>query len=276
MRKIAIAIATLATAAVITGCSTVSTEPDQQAVRYSNPNFGAKEYQQHYGPSSYDMNSIFNSAYTYPAGQRVYAFLPGDAGDGDVFTPTTKDGVTLTVEGSVRFALTDDPELLQEFHEKVGLRMKAYEDEGWRDVLRVYLRASINRALTDATQGLEWSEIYSNPEVKAAWEKRVGELLPRYVEQTIGGNYFGDFQVALQKPVLPENLENALQDAQVAAQQTEAQEERNSQVESELESIEKLVDVLGPEGYNVYQAIKDGKISVMPIPSGTGIVVNQE
>lgn len=272
MRKFALTSMIVAAALAITACSTVQTEPDQQALRYSNPNFGAKEFQEHYGPSSYDMNSLMNTDYTYPAGQRVFAFQE-NGGDTGVMTPTTKDGVTLKVSGSVRFALTSDPEQLKQFHEKIGLRMKAFEDEGWREFLRIYLEAPINRALTDATQGLEWSAIYSDPKVKAEWEKQVGELLPRYVEQAIGGNYVGEFQVTLGKPVLPEDLEKALQDAQVAVQQTRAQEERNSQVQSELESIKPLVDILGPEGYNVYQAIKDGRVTIMPIPAGTDLAV---
>lgn len=273
MRKPLITAATLiATAALITGCSTVSTEPDQQALRYSDPLAGAKEYQQHYGPSSYDMNSIFNEGYVYPAGQRVYAFLP-EGGDTGVLTPTTKDGVTLQVAGSVRFALTDNPDELRKFHELIGLRMEAYTDEGWREFLKVYLRAPIERALNDATQGLEWSAIYTDPKVKAEWEKKVGELLPQYVSQTIGGNYVGQFQVTLQKPSLPEELEAALRDAEVAAQQERTQEKRNGQVKSELESIRELVDVLGPDGYNVYQAIKDGRISILPIPAGTNVTI---
>ncbi|MDD2326262.1 MAG: SPFH domain-containing protein, partial [Alphaproteobacteria bacterium] len=188
-------------------------------------------------------------------------------------TPTTKDGVTLQVAGSVRFELTSDTEALREFHERVGLRMKASEEEGWNESLKVYLRAPIERAVTDATQGLKWSEIYGDPAVKAAWEKRVGELLPKYVEQTVGGAYFENFSVTLQKPSLPEDLEKALQDAEVAVQQTKAQEQRNSQVQSELEAIRPLVDVLGPDGYNVYQAIKDGRIQIMPIPGGTDVAI---
>lgn len=262
----------IAAGIALTGCTTINTQPDEQAVRYSDPMMGAKKFQECYGPSQYDMNSIMNNGYTYPAGQRVYAFQP-EGGDGGPFSVATKDGVSLGVEGAVRFTLTTDCEDFKHFHERVGLKMKAYEDEGWREFLKVYLRAPINRALTDATQGREWAEIYSSPEAKAEWERKVAELLPRYVEQTIGGNYLVDYEVTLQKPILPEDLENALRDTQVAVQQTRAQQERNSQVDTELESIEKLVEVLGPDGYNTYQAIKDGKITVLPIPQGSDVVV---
>lgn len=272
MRKFTTAILAGATALALTGCSIVSTDPAEQALRYSDPMFGAKEFEEHFGPSDYSMASPMHASYVYPAGQRIYAFLP-EGGDTSIISPTTKDGVTLQVAGTVRFALTDDPEELRQFHEKIGLRMNAYEDEGWREFLRVYLRAPIERALNDATQGREWSAIYTDPGVKGEWEREVADLLPRYVEQAIGGDYIGGFQVTLQKPILPEDLENALKDAEVAAQQARAQEQRNDQVTSELDSIRELVAVLGPEGYNVYQAIKDGRIQVLPIPAGTDITV---
>ena len=270
--KIKTITAIVAAAVVLTGCSTVSTNPDEQAVRYKNPAMGAKTFKQCYGPSQYDMNSIFNKGFTYPAGQRVYSFI-GEGGDGDTFQVVTKDGVTLEVEGALRFQLTDDCELLKQFHEKIGLKIEAYDDEGWAKFLNVYLRAPINRALTDATQGLNWADIYSNPEVKGQWEKKVQELLPRYVAQTIGGGYVTNYEVTLQKPILPEQLESALRDTQVAIEQEKAQEARNTQVDTELESIKKLVEVLGPDAYNVYQAIKDGRISVLPVPQGTDVTV---
>ena len=31
--------------------------------------------------------------------------------------------------------------------------------------------------------------------------------------------------------------------------------------------------VLGPEGYNTYQAIKSGKIQVLPVPAGSPVLV---
>lgn len=275
MKKRNTILAALAVGALtLTGCSTVNTEPDEQAVRYSDPAIGAKQFQECYGPTTYEMYSIQNSTYTYPAGQRVYAFQE-EGGDGGQFDVTTKDGVTLGVEGAVRFQLSSDCDNLQQFHEKVGLKMKSYEEEGWVNTLKVYLRAPVNRALTDATQGLEWSEIYSNPEVKKKWEDRVAELLPVYVNQTMGGDYLDNYEVTLQKPKLPEDLENALKDTQVAVQQTKAQKQRNSQVDTEMESIEKLVAILGPDGYNTYQAIKDGKISVMTIPQGTDVAISR-
>lgn len=263
----------MASALFLTGCSTIDNAPDTQALNYNHNLASAPEFAACYGPSEHAFKAITDDNYSYPAGQRVYAFQP-EGGDGAIFNVTTKDGVTLGVEGAVRFALTSDCDTLREFHEKVGLRMKAYDDEGWVEFLRVYLRAPINRALTDATQGKSWADIYGNPGAKAEWEKEVARILPSYVAQTIGGDYITDFKVTLQKPVLPADLEKALLDTQTAVQQNKAQAERNAQITTELDSIRELTAVLGTDGYLVYQAIKDGRIQVMPVPDGSGIVVN--
>ena len=89
----------------------------------------------------------------------------------------------------------------------------------------------------------------------------------------MGGAYFDGFAPTIQKPELPQDLSDSLRAAQVAVQQNKAQQERNVQVQSELESIKALVAVLGPDGYNTYQAIKDGRIQVVTIPQGSSVVV---
>ena len=97
--------------------------------------------------------------------------------------------------------------------------------------------------------------------------------LPVYVKQAMGGAYFDGFAPTIQKPEIPQDLSDSLRAAQVAVQQNKAQQERNVQVQSELESIKALVAVLGPDGYNTYQAIKDGRIQVVTIPQGSSVVV---
>ena len=66
-------------------------------------------------------------------------------------------------------------------------------------------------------------------------------------------------------------MRQALTRAQTAIEETAAQEEENKRVEMELEAIKQLVDVLGPEGYILYEALKDGKIEVVPVPQGGAV-----
>ena len=99
------------------------------------------------------------------------------------------------------------------------------------------------------------------------------EKLPIYVRQQMGDDFFVDFRVTLQKPIIPADLQAANEAKQVAIQQNLAQEERNATINTEIDSIQDLVDVLGIEGYLIYKAINDGDVQIIPIPQGTDVVV---
>lgn len=78
--------------------------------------------------------------------------------------------------------------MLQKFHEQIGLKFDAAMDgdttsEGWRNMLGVYAYQPLRRAVNDATQGLTWKELYSDPAAKAKWEDQVNRLLPVYIKQ---------------------------------------------------------------------------------------------
>jgi hypothetical protein len=265
----------------------ISTQPDQAGIWFKAGPLSATKFDHCVAPSTKELiGGLADKTYKYPAGQRTYemaAHQPGQApGDGapdaGAITVLTKDNIELTVEGVARFTLDTTCGSLQKFHEKIGIKYAAWMDgdktsDGWRSMLRVYLRASMQRAMNEATQEVNWKDLYNSTAEKTKWENRVNELLPRYVEQAMGDSYFGNYSLTIQKPTLPPKLQEALNDTQVAVEQNNAQGKRNETVATELQSIAKLVNVLGPEGYNVYQAIKDGKIDVMPIPSGSGVVV---
>ena len=260
-------------AAVIAGgtaCTVTATNPDEQAVVYNGGPFAETEFQNYVGPGSKLMSDPFDSKFTYPAGQRTVVFADGD--EFEAFQAPSKDSVSLKVAGQIRFELTSDPALLQEFHERIGLRLEASTTDGWRKVLSTYMQQTLNRAITEATQGFAWADLYSSPEKKAEWEKKVKSLLTPLIQQTSGGEYFTILDVTLQKPAIPEGLQRSLEAAQIAVKETEAQANRNLQITSEIESIKELVAVLGPDGYNTYQAIKSGKIQVMPIPQGSSVI----
>lgn len=273
-KTLTIAAAILGTAA-LAGCGSAP-QPDEVAVRYDSPPFSGTNFARCVAPGEFNMAAPWSGAEytTYPAGQRTFTFQGDGAGvDSPAFTANTKDGVEMTVSGQVAFRLDESCDNLRSFHENVGRFNNAGEAEGWANLLRKYLGQSIQRAMNDATQAQEWKGLYSDPKVKAAWEAKVKELLPQYVNQAMGGAYLTDFSPTIQKPDVPENLRNALAASQEAVEQNRAQKARNEQVKSELQSIRELVAVLGPDGYNTYQAIKDGKITVMPIPQGSSVVV---
>lgn len=253
----------------------INTEPDQQGVWYKAGPFTSTHFDHCVKPGERQLfGGVADQTFVYPAGQRTYEFSTAAAADTPPIVALTKDNIELTTTGVVRFNLTSECEVLRQFHEKIALKDKAYiteGNEGWKKVLNTYLLTSLQRAVNEATQEFNWKELYNDVNVKSKWEAKVSELLPRFVMQGMDGEFFDNYSLTIQKPTLPEALVKALQDTQTAIEQNNAQKERNATIQTEAESIKRLVDILGPEGYNVYQAIKDGKISVMPIPSGSGV-----
>lgn len=259
--------------------TSINTEPDQEGLWYKAGPLTSTHFDHCVKPGTRELfGGVADKTFAYPAGVRTYEFHAGGTQDVAPVKALTKDSLELTVSGVVRFQLNTDCKVLQNFHEQIGLKANAFMDgdktsEGWSAMLATFLQQSLQRAVNEATQDFNWKDLYSSTEVKANWERKVAELLPIYVKQGMGGEYFNNYSLTIQKPELPTALLQALQDTQTAVEQNTAQKQRNTQVETEIESIAKLVAVLGPDGYNTYQAIKDGKINVMPIPQGSSFNV---
>lgn len=254
----------------LTGCSIANTAPDTVGVHYDAGPFSSTTFENCIDPSQRNIDGPADSHFYYPAGQRFYVFDNSDnqGKDSAAFTAPSKDTQQLTIGGQMRFELNTNCDTLREFHEKIGLK------DDWTSILKTYLAQPLNRAITDATQQFLWTDLYSNIDgAQGKWEAKVKELLPSYIEQSAGGDYFINIDVTLQRPDVTENLRASLENVAKAVLENQAQQERNVQVQSELASIRDLVAVLGPDGYNVYQAIKDGKIQVLPIPAGTNVAI---
>lgn len=256
----------------------ISTAPDQAGLWVKGGVFQAKKIDHCVDPSTKELvGGLMDKTYEYPAGQRTYKF---DAGTADIpaIKSLSDDNVELTLTGVIRFTLDTSCKRLKKFHQNIGIKFAAWMDDdntsdGWREMLSTYLQPSLKRAMNVATAEVTWKDLYDKNDVRSAWEARVSELLPKYVKQSMGDDYFSNFQITAQKPELPAPLVDALQATQVAVEQNNAQLKRNATVQTELDSIRDLVKVLGPNGYNTYKAIQDGKITVYPIPEGSSVIV---
>lgn len=277
-----VAVVALIVALIVLFTNTsINTEPDQRGIWYKAGPLTSTTFDHCVEPGTRKLTGgLSDKTFIYPSGQRTFEYRDdGQAADSGSIVALTKDNVELRTTGVVRFDLTSDCETLRKFHEEIGIKYEAKMDGnqtsvGWNEMLQVYLQASLQRAVNEATQEFNWKELYNDTAVKAEWEKKVSELLPRFVQQSMDGEYFENYSLTIQKPILPDDLLKALQDTQTAMEENNAQEKRNLTVETEAESIQRLVDILGPDGYNTYQAIKDGKITIYPIPQGSGVIVN--
>ncbi len=288
MKKLTLAaLAALAVGAVLLlgGCSSVSTEIDQVALHYTGGPIQDKHYADFVPPGvSGRLGGFGDKYYIYPYGQRTYTFARTNA-EAPPLSIVSRDNVTLTVTGQVLFTLNTNPEVLRQFHERIGMKYKAWEPEGWRRMLADYVLIHVDRALDGTAQRYGWKAIYNDPAVRNAFEKDAAAEAVRRVREATGGEYFcsptytgtgpcGDMVITIQKPEPPAKLVEALAAEQAAILQNEAQKKINQKVATEMESIRQLVAVLGPNGAVMWKAIQDGKITVVPVPQGGSIQIS--
>nr|WP_296764000.1 SPFH domain-containing protein [Rhodococcus sp. (in: high G+C Gram-positive bacteria)] len=267
-KAIPVVIAALAVILSGTACS-VSTEPDEVAVVYNKGPVAATQWQEQVNPGSRAWVDPFDESYPYPAGQRTWAFTGLEGADRATISVADQDGITLDIPGTARFALNTDPETLKQFHEKIGLN---YQDN-WKGLLGVYLDTPLNRAVTEATQGFTWRDLYQDPTAKAAWEKKAKELLPDFIKQAGGGEFFNGIDLTLQKPVLPPQLTDRLLGVETAKAALDQQEAENAVVASKAIGEQKLVDLYGKDNYALLKAIESGKVEFMQLPAGAGVSI---
>ena len=275
--KRSLALAALCGAAVLTttGCTVTSNQPDQTAVLYADGMFHDTDFKDCIDPAVRDYSSFFSKSYQYPSGQRTFTFNgPRDAPeevsearDAEQLDAVTSNNVQMFIDGSITFRLNTDCETLRQFHEDIGLK------NSWSETLRIYILQPLRDAIATETKKYTWQELYSDAAKRQQWAENVKAALPQRVADIARGAYFDEFNVVIQQPRIPQDLLDALRQAEVAIQQNNAQQQRNVQVDSEIVSIQKLVAVLGVDGYVTYQAIKDGKIQVIPVPQGGAINV---
>lgn len=282
-KTLSLAVIAPIAALTLTGCTVTSNAPDQAAVVYDGGPFSSVEFDSCVNPSARQFSAPTDSKYQYPAGQRTYVFdnaqKDGEpVGDSPSYTAPSKDQIMLTVTGQMRFQLnTSDCTVLQKFHEEIGRKYGSGDDAQWGKLLSVYLSQPLNRAITDATQQFGWADLYSNIDgASQRWEAKVKELLPAYIKQATGGEYFTNLDVTLQKPAVSPEMQASIENVAKAIQDNRAQQERNTQVQSEAEGLAPLRAVFNndPNALNVYLAIKSGKLTgVLPIPGGSPVIV---
>ncbi|QBX54584.1 hypothetical protein EXE58_03255 [Nocardioides seonyuensis] len=266
--------------------TTVSTGPDQVALHYSDGAFTPRRFKDCVSPSTRAWDGPGDKHYSYPSSQRNYVF--GEEGDRGHVTFVTKDGIEMSVDGVAAFMLNTDCDVLRKFHDLIGNRYAAYMDtadgngsQGWLRMLSVYISRPLETAIDRAGQNYSYTELYTDPNVKAQWETEVLEQMPDLVGRQIDGEeaFFTDFAITLQKPVPPESVKAALvaqqesvakakaKEAEAAAQVKAAQ----AQVEVEKAEAAKIAEriaVLGREGYLKQYAIDHGLNPYQPTTGG--------
>ena len=203
-----------------------------------------------------------DTLYTYPIDQRSY-IIGGDGADTDAadeVTVVSKDNVRLGVRVQVYFTLNRDKDVIKSFHERIGLKTEAYEESGWNDMLQTYFRPQIDRALAAVATNYDWAELYNNEAKKSAFQTAAAKEFTRLLPAAVGGDYFcgpsyngnndcGELSFTIQKPTpLDKGIIDGLEAKQRAELAKATQEQKNQQVNVELQSVKQQVAMLGRAG----------------------------
>ncbi|MEV0148635.1 MULTISPECIES: SPFH domain-containing protein [unclassified Nonomuraea] len=273
------AVASLAAAMLVAGCSVTIPEPDQKGIVYDAGMFSDTTFQNCVEPGVRDVSGWGDKGYVYPAGQRTFEFAadPNDpagvrtkpGAEAGPLTMWTKDPLEMRVSGVVTFSLTSDCKTLRQFHEQIGLKYKADTDAGWRRLLSVYVGQPLDRALDAASKEFAWRDLtYLDPQAKQQWEAKVAEYMAQFLREQGGTAFFDKFSVTLQQPQPPLKVREAMAAVQQAKEENTAQKAKNEKARTELEAIKALKDVLGAQGAVMWQAVKDGRIQIIVSDSG--------
>lgn len=213
-----------------TACGThsVSTAPDQVGLHYLGGPFSAKKYNSYIPSSTKKWFGPGDKEYLYPSGQRSYDATGGQDAERDAITSVSQDSVEMSTKLSVTFQLKTDEKTLRQFHEKVGIKYRAYMEgdsisKGWKNLLQFYMGQSIETTLDREIANYKWRDLYQKPQIRVALQEAVAKELPDLVKQKIQGDYFYDFAVQIQKPdVTNDTLKQAIADTQNKVAQAQA------------------------------------------------------
>lgn len=226
--------------------------------------------------------------YYYPTGTRDFNFNREENRDSDPLTTTTKGeagnpGVQLTVLGQVKFSVTSDCETLRKFHESIGASKGVPSEEsgvlgtGWRDFILSNIKTAVNRVIDNESPAFTSTELYNQPERRAAWEKAVSEKLPDVLKSIVGEGVVSVDSVIFSEVELPDAVKNGI----VAQEEARV---RQQAAETDLKTAESFGGITGYTAYlanlaniKVQEAtargIDAGRLSPAVVPAGTSIMI---
>lgn len=221
IKKIAIASTAVVFALVGTGCSVADTTSTEKALHYKGGVIQSKSFAGCVDPATKDFNGPGDMHYVYPVDLRSFDATGGEASESGPISVVSNEGEILNVPVTVSFYLKSDCETLREFHDTIGDKYNAYNEDGstsagWRAMLDYAVGQPLNTTLDRVAQGQSWRDLYNNEELRADIEKQVASQIPGLIQKQTGDKqFFERFQVTVQKPT-PSN--QALLDS-ISAQQ---------------------------------------------------------
>jgi regulator of protease activity HflC (stomatin/prohibitin superfamily) len=262
------------------------TDANEVGLSYGGGVFEGRHYQRQVNPGSgLFFNGVFDKLYRYPSTQRNYIISleasEGDREHQDSIQAPSSDGVQITYQMAVTFKLNTNPEKLRKFHEQLGLKYHAYDNnDGWDRLLNDTMRQQIENATQRVSRRYTSEQIYRDTTVVRKIEGEIGQGLKEGVNVLLGDNYFcgptfvqgkhdcPDFQFVIKKTDVPapvresfEKIKIAQNAALEAAQNVERAKQEALAVQQRVSALTACVKGGIPAHECVlYQAVEKGGI----------------
>lgn len=290
MTKVRAVAALAATLFLGASCGLESSQVNEVGLVYSGGWFEDKEFKEFLPVGATNKATGFGSrTYKYRIDQRSYrADAKNNGADTAPPVVVSKDDQRLKVDYQLYFKLNRDPKVLRKFHENIGVKTDAWTNDGWVQMLRDYFEPQIERSLETSALSFNWRDLYASEEARVAFQNDAVERIKVAITDVIGDDYFcgpsysgpdttcGDFTMTVGKPEpVNEGLVAAVEQEQTNAAATAAQEQANQRITKELEAERELVELYGPQGALLREAIRSGKVQTFIIDETGRSTVSQ-
>lgn len=281
-----------------------TTPADKIGLSYGGGPFEGKAFQGIHNPGSgIFFNGLADELYLYPVTQRDASITSdGEAEDKDYGMPDsitgrTSDGVDCIVELVATFKVNTNK--VREFHETIGLKYKAWEDEGWGKLLFKNVLPSLSSATYEQCGKFDANTLAKDSTAPNQMALGIAENLKDNINASMGvddmfcGPEFKmgkdkcpEFEVVVKSIRLPDNVKASLEKQVVAANnsitvQTEAENNRiKAQGETDAAaaraaaSDSKNLDFLKVEAMKACAENPNPGACVMILGAGDGVNVN--
>jgi hypothetical protein len=241
-------------------------------------------------------NELNKTVYWYPAHQISWTATsePGaERGPYDVLSAAPKPndpdpvkaaaavggvGTDMLVPLTVSFDLTQDCNLLKQFHQHIGTKYNGWinadgtETDGWKQLLTYVISQPLQNTLNNVSQGYTWQQIWNDESVRREFTDAITRELPQASkERTEGVAYFKNFTVSVYKPTpasakLKDVIEQQQANIQTAlSEQARAEAQLNTAIaetataQKEAEKQQAIIHGYGTiDDYNRAMAIQKG------------------
>lgn len=272
-----------ALATIASACGYASAAVNELCLVYSGGTWEDASYQRIMKPgANADNIGIGSSKYCYRNDQRSYiGNADNDGADAPPVRVVTDDDVRMLTEYQMYFTLNQDEKTLRQFHENLGVKTKAWTEDGWDQLLKEYFRPMIERAFEATALQFKWRDLYGSEEARKAFASQAIQAVKANLREVIGSgaDYFcgpsyqggddacGDFTLTVGKPY-PENpdIVDAVEAEQTSAARTVAQEQENQRRAAEIEGQRRGVELFGPELYVCMEQTRVAAEKGQPIP----------